>query len=177
MKTYLLLLTLLFISITSCKDKEPQVPDITGTWQFAGFNTANNALNKLLENVILPGSGFNPGDIHFVFDADKKLSVILPEDITTPIVIASYAYDNEQLALRFDKFPIPFNAFFIQKLTNSEIILNNTIPGEIIKIIWDIIKDNKPELAPLLEGILAQSTKDGLKVTIILSKSTLGQSN
>lgn len=163
---------LLQVAFVSCHDdnKNTRLQDITGTWNAAGIVTDNTALNELLFHVILPSTGFDLSGIKFVFMENERLSILLPVDGTEPVT-ASYAYDDKRLALRFDKLPVPFNAFYIKKLTDSELVLNNTIPGELMEIVWDVVKETKPELEPLLETVLAPSLKNGLEISIMFSKS------
>ena len=164
---------LLQVALTACHDddKDTHLQNITGTWSVAGVVTDNAALNELLVNVILPSTGIDPSGIKFVFTEDRRLSILLPVEGSDTIT-ASYAYDDKQLALRFDKLPIPFNAFYIKKLTESELVLNNTLPGEFVEIALVAIKEAKPELAPLLESVLAPSIANGLGITLLFSKSS-----
>lgn len=164
---------LLQVALSGCHDDEDiRLQDITGTWNIAGIATDNTVLNELLVNIILPSTGIDLSGIKFIFTENKRLSIFLPIEGVEPVT-ASYAYDNKQLALSFDKLSIPFNAFYIKKLTDAELVLYNTIPGELLKMIWSAIKEAKPELEPLLEKVLAPSIKNGLEVTVMFSKSSV----
>lgn len=166
----LLCTVILLVAVAACsnEDKKTQLQPIEGLWNVAGLSTGNEQLNGLLKT-ILPAAGIDPAKISIAFDADKRVTLTIREEGSTPIV-ASYAYDDKQLALRFDQLPIPFNAFYIKKHTVQELILSNTLSGDVLKIILNTLNDTKPELVPVLTPILESSMEKGLEFNIVLEK-------
>lgn len=174
-----LLLTVSFLgTFSGCKDDDNKkhLPVLEGNWSIAAFYTDNDNLNEILKTQLLPSLGVNPLAFKVSFTRDQMIVRFMPAESGFPadlpeLVAAAYAYDEKQLALRFDVLPIPFNAFDIDKLTNEELALSNTLTNEMLKLAIELVSADNEELKQKLITILGASLKDGLKISVLLKRT------
>lgn len=151
----------------SCKDDSKPANNLAGTWAIEALSTDNQALNQLL-GTLLPSLPLN--QLRLNFGEDRTLLVSYPTPEGEKSIKAAYAYDDTELALRFDDIlPIPFNAFGIAELTDTRLVLTRTVSKSIAETIGKLVVGQFPQYAPYITAILAQIDENGLKLELILA--------
>lgn len=149
----------------SCKDDSKPANKLAGTWTVEGLSTDNQPLNQLLGN-LLPSLPLN--QLRLNFGEDRNLLITYPTPEGEKSIRAAYAYDDTELALRFDDIlPIPFNAFGIAELTDTRLVLTRAVPKNIAETIGKLAADRLPQYAPYITAVLAQIDENGLKLELI----------
>lgn len=169
-----LLLTVLLFSGTfsACDDDKPE-NRLAGTWVMAGISTDNQTLNNLLTQ-LLPEIQLSLNAITLKFGNEKNLTISYPTTDGIRSIPAAYAYDDKQLALRFDQvLPVPFNAFGIGELTDSKLVLTQTLPKSLVETVLQLIAKELPDYAPYIQAILAEVKEEGLKVDLEFARTLI----
>ncbi|WP_106829220.1 hypothetical protein [Parabacteroides pacaensis] len=169
---FLFVITSLFLlnAITGCDKKEKTENKVEGTWKIENLSTNSNALNSLLSQ-LLPSFPIPLNNVTLTFGSDKNLIITYPTLEGSKIIKAAYAYDDKELALRFDMIPIPFNAFGIAELENTKLTLTQTLSKSIVETILQYLIKEIPEYTLYLQAILAEIQEEGLKLDIKFIKS------
>lgn len=153
----------------SCKDDSKPVNKLAGTWTVESLSTDNQALNQLLGN-LLPSLPLN--QLRLNFGEDQNLLITYPTLEGEKSIKAAYAYDDTELALRFDDIlPIPFNAFGIAELTGTRLVLTRPVSKSIAQTIGKLAIDRFPSYAPYITAVLAQIDEAGLTLELILVRA------
>lgn len=171
---WILLSSVLFLSsFAACSedannDADPQM--LIGEWTVIGVYTDNQAVNTLLETILKTEIS---GLIKVNFDNDNKMILTLPLKNQEPLKIeAAYAFDEKQLAFRFDALPIPFNALDIKSLTeDTGLLLGKKLSKELLQLLVTLVEKEKPEIVQTLVATLGESLKKGLEINIALIKN------
>lgn len=183
MKRYLQIVVFLLLTVSllgtfsGCEDNgEKWLPKLEGDWNIAIVYTDNDVLNEILKTQLLPSLGVNLLAFKIRFTENQMIFRFMPAQSGFPAdlpesIAAAYAYDEKQLALCFDVLPIPFNAFDIDKLTNEELALSNTLTKEMLALVIEVVAAEKPELKQTLTAVLGTSMKDGLKISLLLKRA------
>ena len=168
---FCVIMVLVLLNIFSgCDEKEKTENKLVGTWKIESLSTNNNVVNTLLSQ-LLPSFPFPLNDVTLTFELDKNLTIAYPALEGSKTIKATYAYDNNKLALRFEMIPIPFNAFGIAELENTKLILTQTLPKEIVETIIQYFIKKTPQYTSYLQAILAEIQEDGLKLDIKFIKT------
>ncbi|MCC8171355.1 MAG: hypothetical protein LIP00_06130 [Parabacteroides sp.] len=153
----------------SCKDDSKPVNKLAGTWTIESISTDNQALNQLL-GTLLPSLPLN--QLRLNFGEDQNLLISYPTPEGEKSIKAAYAYDDTELALRFDDIlPIPFNAFGIAELTDTRLVLTRPLSRSIAETIGKLVADRFPPYAPYVTAILAQIDEDGFNLELTLVRT------
>lgn len=169
----LFLSLMLLVVLPACSDDdddEQQQTQLVGKWKLAEFTTDNQNLNATIP-LLLAQQGIELSQATFTFGTDEVLQIDIPRSEGEAIQVhAAYAYKNNQLALRFDDLPIPFNAFNVNNLTDSQMTLQNKFSALILKAAIKLLETTNPEVVSIVEALLGDSLTNGLDVTIRLTK-------
>lgn len=164
-------ITLLCVGLFSaCNDNSTPTNQLAGSWSLQAIATNNTLLNQLLET-LLPSIPLPLNSIVLNFGEDKNLIISYPTAEGEKTLQAAYAYNDTELALRFDGIlPIPFNAFGIQELTDSKLILTQTLSKKEVETLIQLIIKQNPPYETVLTAIATQIEENGLKADLIFAK-------
>lgn len=167
-----LLLSVLLLTGTfsACDDDKPE-NRLAGTWTMAAISTDNQTLNTLLTQ-LLPQVQLPLNAITLEFGNEKNLTISYPTSEGIRSIPAAYAYDDKQLALRFDQLlPIPFNAFGIGELTEKKLVLTQTLPKNLVETVLQLISKELPDYTPYFQAVLAELKEKGLKIDLEFART------
>lgn len=169
---WLLLASLLLMaSFSSCDDDKTE-NKLAGTWVVNSLATNNQTLNALLGQ-LLPQYPVPLNSFSLTFGEANSLTISYPTEEGLQSIPAAYAYDDNELALRFDQVvPIPFNACNIAELTDSKLVLTKTVPKNWVEMLVQLLAKELPDYDAYLQAILAEVKDDGLKIDVELIKSS-----
>ncbi|MDH6534015.1 hypothetical protein D0T51_03285 [Parabacteroides sp. 52] len=176
-KIFLAFFLLTLVILPACSDDDDSGNmdgNIVGKWtihKVTDISTDNTVLNLTLP-VVFSQQGIEITSSTYTFDADNMAHFYIPIKDKSPVQYApAYAYENNQLAFRFDEIlPIPFNAFDVLTLSDKRLELRATISAESLKILLELIKLEDPTIGATVESLLADSLKKGLTITLNLSR-------
>ncbi|MDL2256238.1 hypothetical protein LJC38_06610 [Parabacteroides sp. OttesenSCG-928-K15] len=162
------LLTMAFFTACDDDDKNNDQELLQGVWKVESLSTDNTLLNAAMPTVL---AMLDLDQSTFTYGSDGKLAINVALAGSDPMqYIASYAYENKQLALSFEALPIPFNAFDVKQLTTTNMTLETTITPQILGALLALVKEAEPQIGATLEALLTSSMTSGLKITIVQKK-------
>lgn len=167
------LIPLFIFILSACDDdeKEENSRQIIGEWKVSNLSTDNNALNTALPLLLL-SEGIDIAQSGILFSEDGIATITLFRQGKEPIILHPlYAYENDQLAFRFDEIlPIPFNAFDVKTLTQESLTLESVVSPEILNLLLTLLKNESAEIGAMLEQLLGASLTEGLVITLQMQR-------
>lgn len=173
-KTLIICLLVMPLAFISCDDDDDKInynTDLVGIWNNPDLSMDNQALSGAVSYLITT-QVVKINEAEISFDDQGNFGFSMPDNDGTPIQLsAKYAYLNDEVALRFDQvIPIPFNAFKVTTLTNTNVTFVTTLSPLVLTGILELVKREDAEIGTLIEGLLNASMENGLTITIQLQR-------